>query len=68
LVLEVGLESADSLGVISLKSVDDGRDLLGSLWRVFSVHGGGILRRGRYEGDVGGRFAMVGQSEDFDVV
>lgn len=38
LLLQVVLEEGDSLGVVSLQTRDDGRDLRGSLLGVFAVH------------------------------
>lgn len=67
LLLEVALESTNSLRVVTLKAVDNVGDVVGPLGRVFAVHGVGFLGYIRdVRGDVGGRFAMVGQRKDFD--
>lgn len=41
LLLQVALQGSDSLGVVTLEAVDDGRDVLGPLGRIFAVHGVG---------------------------
>lgn len=40
LLCEVALETAYGLGVVSFQTIDNGRDVLGPLGRVFAVHDG----------------------------
>lgn len=56
---QVILERGNSLGVVTLETVDDGGDVLGALCRVFAVHLG--LRFGDV---VNNRIMMVGQRRD----